>query len=325
MLAPPSETTLSPSWSMRSWSRVTGGLGSRSRMGAGGRMSQNGRCRAGRRVPSAASARDQNSFQSTTSGPPSSTSDARRLLTASVTARARSSDPDRLQALRAASDHGRHRREPGDPRELRQGAAVAGEDEARPQDRVAEARSADGLLHRPLGAVVRNGVLRLARSCRARSCARSAPRLLRRRPRAGSQCPASSRARSRQACRRGSRRDGRSQCSPRPPRAGSRASVTSPRTSSQSTPSSAAAPARIAHERPHPLAGSCEPADDVATDEAARARDEDHAVSSKFFQYRLGVGPRWPWYFEPSPLEPYGCSAGSDICTNDSWPIFISG
>ena len=27
---------------------------------------------------------------------------------------------------------------------------------------------------------------------------------------------------------------------------------------------------------------------------------------SKLRQYRLGVGPRWPWYFEPRPLEPYG-------------------
>ncbi len=25
---------------------------------------------------------------------------------------------------------------------------------------------------------------------------------------------------------------------------------------------------------------------------------------SKFSQYRLGVGPRWPWYFEPSSVAP---------------------
>jgi len=24
----------------------------------------------------------------------------------------------------------------------------------------------------------------------------------------------------------------------------------------------------------------------------------------KFSKYRLGVGPRWPWYFEPRPWEP---------------------
>ena len=24
----------------------------------------------------------------------------------------------------------------------------------------------------------------------------------------------------------------------------------------------------------------------------------------KFSKYRLGVGPRWPWYFEPRPAEP---------------------
>ena len=49
------------------------------------------------------------------------------------------------------------------------------------------------------------------------------------------------------------------------------------------------------------------------------------ASSGKFCQYRLGVGPRWPWYFDPSAPEPYGVSAGSDICTNESWPIFIPG
>jgi len=45
----------------------------------------------------------------------------------------------------------------------------------------------------------------------------------------------------------------------------------------------------------------------------------------KFFQYRLGVGPRCPWYLEPSPPDPYGFSAASESCTNESCPIFISG
>ena len=61
---------------------------------------------------------------------------------------------------------------------------------------------------------------------------------------------------------------------------------------------------------------------ELAAEPAAPLR---HDASSKFFQYRLGVGPRWPWYFEPSPLEPYGWSVGSAIWTNESWPIFISG
>ena len=30
----------------------------------------------------------------------------------------------------------------------------------------------------------------------------------------------------------------------------------------------------------------------------------------KFSKYRLGVGPRWPWYFEPRAPLPYGWSAG---------------
>ena len=60
-------------------------------------------------------------------------------------------------------------------------------------------------------------------------------------------------------------------------------------------------------------------------DEAGGAGDEDsQTVSrSKFFQYRDGVGPRWPWYLEPSVPAPYGVSAGSVICTNESCPIFI--
>ncbi len=82
---------------------------------------------------------------------------------------------------------------------------------------------------------------------------------------------------------------------------------------------------RVPNERPHLLSGLRQRAHDVTADEAGGARDEDHAVSSKFRQYLLGVGPRWPWYFDPSPLDPYGCSVGSAICTNDSWPIFISG
>ena len=59
---------------------------------------------------------------------------------------------------------------------------------------------------------------------------------------------------------------------------------------------------------------------------AATARPADESqLSLKFCQYRLGVGPRCPWYFEPIPSEPYGRSAGSVSWTNDSWPIFIRG
>ena len=51
--------------------------------------------------------------------------------------------------------------------------------------------------------------------------------------------------------------------------------------------------------------------------------DVNPRLAAKFCQYRLGVGPRWPWYFEPIPSDPYGRSAGSESCTNESWPIFI--
>ena len=45
----------------------------------------------------------------------------------------------------------------------------------------------------------------------------------------------------------------------------------------------------------------------------------------KFSKYRLGVGPRWPWYFEPRADEPYGLSAGVVIRRKLTWPIFIPG
>ena len=63
----------------------------------------------------------------------------------------------------------------------------------------------------------------------------------------------------------------------------------------------------------------------VRPDEAGAAGDEDLQTDSrsKFCQYRLGVGPIWPWYFEPSSPLPYGFSAGSLSCTNEIWPIFI--
>ena len=66
------ETTLSPAASIFSWSRVTGGFGSFSSTAAWIRISPKGTCRLGRCAPCACFSRDQNSFQVTTSGPPSS-------------------------------------------------------------------------------------------------------------------------------------------------------------------------------------------------------------------------------------------------------------
>ena len=42
--------------------------------------------------------------------------------------------------------------------------------------------------------------------------------------------------------------------------------------------------------------------DDVAAHETRPPDDEDG--HSKFFQYRLAVGPAWPWYLEPSSAAP---------------------
>jgi len=45
----------------------------------------------------------------------------------------------------------------------------------------------------------------------------------------------------------------------------------------------------------------------------------------KFSKLRLGVRPRWPWYFEPCAPEPYGFSAGDVIVKKLIWPIFMPG
>ena len=52
---------------------------------------------------------------------------------------------------------------------------------------------------------------------------------------------------------------------------------------------------------------------------------DDPRVYGKFSKYRLGVGPRWPWYFEPVAPLPYGRSAGVVISMKLIWPIFIPG
>ena len=55
-------------------------------------------------------------------------------------------------------------------------------------------------------------------------------------------------------------------------------------------------------ERPHVAPARPELVDDARPDEPRGARDEDHGA--KFCQYRLAVGPFWPWYFEPRPPLP---------------------
>src|SRR5581483_394416 len=75
-------------------------------------------------------------------------------------------------------------------------------------------------------------------------------------------------------------------------------------------------------EHPHLELARAQRVHDRRPDEARPAGDED-LHSSKFFQYRLGVGPRCPWYLEPSAVVPYGADAGSVSCMNDSWPIFM--
>ena len=65
--------------------------------------------------------------------------------------------------------------------------------------------------------------------------------------------------------------------------------------------------AAVADQRADVVVASPQRVDDLRADEPVAAGDEDlHCLpsSSKLRQYALGVGPFWPWYFEPRPAEP---------------------
>ena len=75
------------------------------------------------------------------------------------------------------------------------------------------------------------------------------------------------------------------------------ASVTSPAKSSQPQFASVFASAEGGPGRARgPPVLRAERVHDVAAHEPGSPCDQDHA---KFFQWRLGVGPSWPWYFDP--------------------------
>ncbi len=80
---------------------------------------------------------------------------------------------------------------------------------------------------------------------------------------------------------------------------------------------------RIADERAHRQLPRAQRVRDMRADEARPAGHEHR--HSKFFQYLLAVGPRWPLYFEPIASDPYGVVAGSVICMKEICPIFIPG
>ena len=136
-------TTLSPSRSIVSWSRVTGAPGSFSVSSACSVIAANGNV--DRRPP-----RAEHALQPVPELVP-----RRRVRAADLERAVRGGaevdgarevlgdvlDPDRLQALRAGADDRRHRREAREPDERRQRAAVLAEDEARPEDHVLDART----------------------------------------------------------------------------------------------------------------------------------------------------------------------------------------
>ena len=60
-------------------------------------------------------------------------------------------------------------------------------------------------------------------------------------------------------------------------------------------------PSGITDEAANGQVAAAQLVDDVAPHEARGPSDQDQPVGSfwKFCQYLEGVGPRWPWYFEP--------------------------
>ena len=158
-------------------------------------------------------------------------------------------DPDRLDPLRAGADDRRHRREPRELAERRQDAAVAREDEARPEDHVVEPGAAAPSAPSP--------TWRRSRG-RGPSSPRSSPSALisTKRPDArglrGRDEVARSldhdRARTPRACPAGSRRGGRRSRLRRPRGAGSRRRSCRPRRA-RSPSSRAGAPRRSSRAR----------------------------------------------------------------------------
>ena len=170
------ETTLSPCSSIFSRSRVSGMLpGSRSVTSAFTRIQATGTWTLGGAAPGALEPRPE-------LVPADDVRAAELKSAGDVLARHRVGEvvrhvvrPDRLDALLAAADDRRHRRELRELDERRQDAAVAPEDEARPEDHVREpepGRAAPS----PTSRRSRARGPSSPRSSRARSCARTAER-----------------------------------------------------------------------------------------------------------------------------------------------------
>ena len=187
--SPPSETMLSGPSSIRSWSRVRGGDGSRSRRAAGPRASQNGTWTAGRRVPSAVLIASPELVPrdrlrpAELDRPARAVSRGRRAARRGRGRRSRSAAHAASPARSPASPASQAR----DAQEARQHAAVGAEHEARPEDDVLDPAAARPSALQPTsrGSTGRS----LPARFRARSSARSAARRSRARPRRGSRCP----------------------------------------------------------------------------------------------------------------------------------------
>ena len=323
--SPPSETMLSGPSSIRSWSRVRCGEGSRSKSAAGPRASQNGTWTAGRRVPSAVFIRRQSSFHVTGSGPPSSIGPpvpSRRGRRAAPRARGRRSrsaahaaSPGPITGVTGASRAMRRNRGSAPPSvpNTKLGRSTTC---SIPQPR-------DRLLGGPLRAEVRDGRpgpgserahqhdpphVALARRLDEVPGARRHDALERRGRALDDRDEVDDRAHA--ACSRAERGQGRSRRRERG-RSARRRAPPAPRASRTI--------ARTA------LAVRREVAGHVATDEAAgpvtriirRPRSSASTCSASALA-GPGTSTR-------APPEPYGVSAGSDICTKESWPIFMPG
>src|SRR5436190_5031500 len=214
-------------------------------------------------------------------------------------------DPDRLDLLLARADDRRHRRQLRELPEGRQDAAVAAEDEARPEDHVLEAGSLDRLLHLPFGVVVGHEVpCRLARPEGAHQDEAPDSSLLRSRDEVAGALLHHALELLRTALA------DRYQVDDGVDAFGGRSQARLVRhLADHGSAREVAGAGRVADEQLQVVSLAGDRTYDLVADEAGPARDEDlHldsvASRSKFCQYRLGVGPVWPWYFDPRSPEP---------------------
>src|SRR3954452_8461505 len=212
--------------------------------------------------------------------------------------------PDRLDLLLAGADDRRHGRHLCELSEGGQDPTLAREDEARPEDHVLEAGLLDRLLLGPLGVEVGDEILRvLARAERAHQDEALDAGVLGR----GDEVAGALLHDPLELVRRAL--PDRDEVDDRVDAFDGRLQARAVRHLAHARlPGKVARARRVADEQLQIVTLVRQCADDVRADEAGPPGDENLHLTvwfaSKFCQYRLGVGPIWPWYLEPSSPVP---------------------